>query len=55
MVVADKAEPMLCGLRKSTILENRKQQYSVVMAVMGGNKASLRDNCKKITEAESRG
>lgn len=41
-------EQMRCGLATSKTLENRKQKYNVVMAVMEGNKVLYRDNCKEI-------
>lgn len=39
---------MRCGLGMSKTLENRKQKYNVIMAVMEGNKVLDRDNCKEI-------
>lgn len=48
VVVSDMVERMRCGLATSKTLENRKQKYNVVMAVMEENKVLYRDNCKEI-------
>lgn len=41
-------------MKQSMPLENRKQQYNVVMAVMEGNKVLYRDKCNEKNQPKIR-